>query len=295
MNDMGGTRAILRKIDRTILASWILWALLALGAPGEVRGRWVWVIAGVVIVVIAARLDTWLGQTDERRGVVARVIFTSLAIVTAFTALGFVIPGARSRTYETELIAIDRWLFGVDPTVWFERLAHPALTELLQLVYSTFYFLPFLLGAILWRSGQWREMAIVLLAVTLGFYLSYVGYVLVPARSPVYPIHGGESLPGLWVAESVWHTLSRLEANKLDAFPSGHTEIMVILMVYAWRLSRRQAFPIFAVIGSLMIFSTIYLRYHYVIDVIAGAALAFAVLWLTDRWVARSPSISRRA
>jgi membrane-associated phospholipid phosphatase len=45
--------------------------------------------------------------------------------------------------------------------------------------------------------------------------------------------------------------------------------------------------PVTAV-GTLLVFATMYLRYHYVIDVMAGAALAAVAVWLMPaawRWV----------
>ena len=45
-------------------------------------------------------------------------------------------PGHSGRVFDEWLIAADRWLFGVDPTVWLARLAHPIVTEILQLAYA---------------------------------------------------------------------------------------------------------------------------------------------------------------
>jgi membrane-associated phospholipid phosphatase len=33
-------------------------------------------------------------------------------------------------------------------------------------------------------------------------------------------------------------------------------------------------------VGALLVFATMYLRYHYVVDVMAGAALAAVATWL---------------
>ena len=37
-------------------------------------------------------------------------------------------------------------------------------------------------------------------------------------------------------------------------------------------------------VGTLLIFSTMYCRYHYLVDVIAGLILAFATVPLAERW-----------
>ena len=59
-----------------------------------------------------------------------------------------------------------------------------------------------------------------------------------------------------------------------DCFPSGHTEIALVVLLYAWRFERRYFCGLLPAVG-LLLFSTVYLRYHYVVDVLAGALLLF--------------------
>ena len=55
--------------------------------------------------------------------------------------------------------------------------------------------------------------------------------------------------------------------------PSGHTAIALLVLFLSYRYARL-LFYLFCPIVSALIFSTVYLRYHYVIDLFAGAALA---------------------
>ena len=137
-------------------------------------------------------------------------------------------------------------------------------------------------GDVLLASKRVREMDITLLAVVSGFFLSYLGYFLVPALPPyrVYELHGilphTVPLEGLWLTESVRELLYNLEKIKRDCFPSGHTEISLVVLVLAYKFEKR-AFAILLPIVVSLIFSTVYLRYHYVIDVIAGIILAVII------------------
>src|SRR5438445_6134498 len=74
-----------------------------------------------------------------------------------------------------------------------------------------------------------------------------------------------------------------------DAFPSGHTDITLLSILLAFKFQTRVRWFV-AVIGASLIFSTVYLRYHYVIDVIGGAVLALITLytweWVRDRTLA---------
>jgi membrane-associated phospholipid phosphatase len=71
-----------------------------------------------------------------------------------------------------------------------------------------------------------------------------------------------------------------------DCFPSLHTGISVVMLVYVWRY-RRKWLWLYGPMTFLIVWSTMYLRFHYGIDVIAGAALATAMTQLcplATRW-----------
>ena len=85
------------------------------------------------------------------------------------------------------------------------------------------------------------------------------------------------------VARAIDRTINELEHTKLDAFPSGHTMITVTVLIVAWQRARKLFWYLLPV-GTLLIFSTMYCRYHYLVDVIAGLILAFATVPLAERW-----------
>jgi membrane-associated phospholipid phosphatase len=68
-----------------------------------------------------------------------------------------------------------------------------------------------------------------------------------------------------------------MDACPRDCFPSGHTEIPLLTLWLARRY-RRKLFLVYLPITAAMIFSTVYLRFHYVVDVLAGAALAGGII-----------------
>ena len=65
--------------------------------------------------------------------------------------------------------------------------------------------------------------------------------------------------------------------------PSGHTMMTLMNMILAFRFRSKLRW-VFLIMGCSLIFSTIYLRYHYVVDVIAGIVLALVALGL-ESWI----------
>jgi membrane-associated phospholipid phosphatase len=214
-----------------------------------------------------------------------RIVFTLIAAPVTYLMLGGVVPFANPFHQEAALKAVDDALFlGHNPNVLLDRLAWPPLTEVLQVDYSLYYLFPLVLLVFLLAAGKAEGLARSLFLVVLCLYGSYVGYFLVPATGPnlnvlgLYPAHFADPMPGVLLAEDIRAALLEAEAIKHDCFPSGHTALSLVCLFAAKREGSRAGFLTLLPFVALLVFSTVYLRYHYVIDVLAGVALAWAVL-----------------
>jgi membrane-associated phospholipid phosphatase len=224
-------------------------------------------------------------------------------IFMTFKELYFMNKAIHGVDYDDILIEIDRFLFGVDPTVFLDQFSHPILTELLQIVYASFFFLPIILGINLLLNNKSKDFHFMTFTVVLGFFISYIGYLLVPAVGPRFTLHEFEltniELPGLFLTNYLREivnagesipagTPNPMEVVQRDVFPSGHTQMTLIVMYLAFKFKSCVRYP-FLINGSLLVFSTVYLRYHYVIDVIAGMAFMILTIvlakWIYNKWM----------
>jgi membrane-associated phospholipid phosphatase len=196
-----------------------------------------------------------------------------------FSQLHYLVHPVNPIDWDDALVHLDYSLFGVHPTVWLESWSTPWLTEYFQIIYTTFYFLPLVLAIILFRRDDIRNFNYFVFIISYGFYISYLGYFMVPALGPRFTLHELQTEPllGLWLTNGIRDTLNWMENIQRDAFPSGHTEITVLTMIFTWKFSKPY-FWILSIVGSSLLLSTVYLRYHYVVDVFAGVWLALFVL-----------------
>jgi membrane-associated phospholipid phosphatase len=180
---------------------------------------------------------------------------------------------------DAEMARIDFAVWGANPTVWLERIQTPWFTEFLQMMYSLFVPAVLLVAALLWRRRRLAAFQYYAFLIALGFLASYVGYFLVPVRGPRFVLATLQhtQLRGLWLFPWLQHTLDHLESAHFDCFPSGHTEL-TLLACWGSRQISKNLFRGFSVYSVLIVFSTVYLRYHYTIDVFAGAALAVGLI-----------------
>jgi membrane-associated phospholipid phosphatase len=198
------------------------------------------------------------------------------------------------RDYDDVLIAIDRWLFGVNPTEWLTRFSQPVVTEILQIAYTMFFFLFLIVGFELYRRHNLDLFHFYVFTGTYGFFLSYLGYFLLPAVGPRFTLHDfsmlDHDLPGLWLTPYLrWFVNAgesiptgvpnavALVGTQRDVFPSGHTMMTIFLIFFCARY-RLKVRRFIYVIGGLLIVATVYQRYHYVVDLVGGAAFAIFCL-----------------
>ncbi len=189
----------------------------------------------------------------------------------------------------------DRWLADLDfriwhthPTIWLERIYSPALTEYLQVVYTLFVPTVILVGLVLWLQSRFEEFQYYTFLIAVGFLVSYIGYLIVPARGPRFLLKPLEhtQLDGLWLFHHLQHALDTLESAAYDCFPSGHTELTIIAWWGARKISK-SVFRIYFAYTLSIIFATVYLRYHYTVDVLAGIATALVLICVSP-WVYRN-------
>ena len=177
--------------------------------------------------------------------------------------------------------AIPAWesaLFAGQPSVYLsERLAFVALSEYLHFSYLSYVIVIPAVAAYWYVSGRraaFGELVLLLSTVLLG---SYVFFILLPVDSPYYlSPRLGPPLSGHFFFDLV-HQVSARGGARGGAFPSAHVSGAVVVSLVAWRHQRRLAYGLVPFAGSVMI-ATVFGRFHYVLDTLAGAALAIAVV-----------------
>jgi membrane-associated phospholipid phosphatase len=213
------------------------------------------------------------------------LIFPTVSILAIFDSLELIVHYINPRDIDPLLIKLDYLLFKGHPTVMLERIINPLLTDLLQIAYSSYYFLAITFGAVLLIRKDEKAFDRSLFLIMLCFYLSYAGYLLFPALGPRFTMNHLQSidLKGLVLTQPIQELLNRIEGIKRDAFPSGHTAIALIVLFLSYKFEKK-LFLLFLPFVAALVFSTVYLRYHYVVDVLAGIALTALTLLMGDAY-----------
>jgi membrane-associated phospholipid phosphatase len=196
----------------------------------------------------------------------------------------FIVSALRLPAADFKLTSWDMAMWKTDPVFWLSGFQNSGLVELLQAVYTLFIPGVLALGILLWLRKSRKEFRYGTFLIAATFLISYLGYLILPARGPRFmPYAVQHPLHGLWTFTIFQRLLDGLEGAQYDCFPSGHVAVVLVGCYLARHISPA-AFRTFTVFAALITFSTVYLRYHYVIDVLAGAVLAIVMIAVTP-WI----------
>ena len=200
-------------------------------------------------------------------------------VASCYKEMALFIRAVRSTDSDQWLANLDFQLWRANPTVWLERVHTPVFTEFLQVIYTLFVPAVLFIAYLLWKKGRFAEFQYYAFLIALGFLASYVGYLFVPARGPRFLLKHLQHIPlqGMWLFQAMQNTLDRLESAHYDCFPSGHTEL-TMLACWGSRMVSKRLFRVYLAYTPCIIFATVYLRYHYTVDLMAGAVLAIVLI-----------------
>lgn len=211
------------------------------------------------------------------------LLFYPLAMNIAFMNMKTAIPKIHSGRMDTWLQHLDQLGIGMNLSVRLQPLIHPALTETLSFCYLLFF--PYLLFSLIYYfSGEVGLLKKFVAGLFTIYGLGFLGYSLVPAAGPYLAMPDAFHAPLTGWRITQWNAaVVAAGSNGVDVFPSLHCAVSSYFLFFD-RRHRPWGFKLYLVPCVGLWVSTIYLRYHYAVDVLCGFALAGFALWLTRRF-----------
>ena len=206
-----------------------------------------------------------------------------ILLFTLYASLGKLGLAAMPYRADEGLWLADKWLLGFDPSLALQPYQTFGRIEFFSFVYGSFIpyiYLSLFLGC-LGRPPLERDQF--LTGWVFTYFISYLGYLFLPANGPVLfqaeqyiaPLNGG-----------FFHNLVVTAIDSVGgpkgAFPSLHIGASVYLCLFDLRTNRLRGMTYLPLI-LLIYMATVFLRYHYVVDLIAGTAIAVVSLTLGNR------------
>lgn len=283
------------RITRVLPHEWcfgafllVTWLRLVLGVGLFDRDALLYLVLLLVNLFVIA----WCERRETKLRWYVRLWFYPVAMNAVFFTMHSAVLKVTPHTCDEWLASLDRLLFGATLSGRVQAIATPALTEVLSFCYLLFF--PYLVFSWFYYARRGLPLLRRLMVGMFTIYgLGFLGYSWIPAGGPHL------ALPEEFTVPLAGWTITRLNAsvvaqgsNGVDVFPSLHCAISAFLLFFDREHARWRHRLYLAPCVGLWI-ATIYLRYHYFVDVLCGFALAGFALWLTCRWTDSSVERSR--
>jgi membrane-associated phospholipid phosphatase len=257
-------------------------------------------IVVVIIIVFSSRIPSWYWIILVNLGMIAAIVllFSQIAekshgllrllksfYPVLFFFVGYEQTGRMNKVFFSGFLdpwfqRIEHRIFGLQPAmVLAERFPQRWLNEYLHLTYFSYYLLFPSLGLILYLKRDRKLFEDYMFTLCNSFYVYYLIFIALPVAGAASFGPAGTAGGGLFtdIMKVIYDHFEPPGA----AFPSSHVGIAVLVLIYAFRYLPRGVSSVYAVFCVSLTISTVYCRYHYAIDVIAGLVTG---VFLTAFW-----------
>jgi membrane-associated phospholipid phosphatase len=230
-------------------------------------------LSGLGVLAIARLGDSFPDTAWIR---LLRHVYPVLLLPATYKAIGRYVLVLRGHFVDTAMNAWESRVLGVHPNLLLERLASPAATEVLMFCYFCFYAYFVVPPVYFLVTRRYRHLESYIFALILPSYLCYLGFLVVPVLGPALSLREKfvePRLPG-YAFTSLVNSIT-IHGDSVGAnFPSSHVAVAWSCFIATRQLVSRMASWIILPFNVGLTLATVYGRFHYVTDAVAGLMVA---------------------
>ena len=199
---------------------------------------------------------------------------------------------------DPHFLRLERWMFGWQPGLeLMERFPSREVSEVLYAAYLSYYLMVVGVALALLLRDR-RQFAHFISVVSLVFYVCYLTFIFTPVVGPRILCPGivDQPLPADVTPASPLTTPAAVQAGVFfqimawlyrfeipgAAFPSSHVAVALCTVYFSFLYLRPIRWA-HLLLATLLCISTVYGRYHYVVDLVAGVLTAAMLIPLGNR------------
>jgi membrane-associated phospholipid phosphatase len=267
----------LKPSDIVFFSALLFFSVLTVVVKGGVRGQ---IFKNLVVGLV------FLGAIYLDRMTSSRALKFWIRLAAAQLMFAYVFPLVTpfqlivDRSWnDAAVLGFEQSVFGVQPTVWIQKLISPAFTEWMMFAYVMWLPLyPILCSVFYFKRGE-KVMDDFIFALAVANLACALCFILFPVAGPLYWIAGQYTVPLKGYLFTAAGEFIRLHFQGIgSSLPSPHCACATVMWLSAYRHHRPTFFVISPLILSIYI-SSFYARYHYISDVILGI-MAGATVWI---------------
>jgi len=211
------------------------------------------------------------------------LLFYPVVMNVVFMDMKTAIPKIHPEHMDALLQRLDQLVIGKNLSLQIQPLAHPAFTEVFSFCYILFF--PYLLFSLIYYfCGDVELLKRFVTGLFTVYGIGFLGYSFVPAVGPGHAMADQFLAPlnAWWITRWNASVVAR-GSNGVDVFPSLHCSVSSFFLFFD-RRHRPWRFKLYLVPCIGLWISTIYLRYHYFVDICCGFMLSAFALWIARNY-----------
>lgn len=242
----------------------------------------------VSMAATAALISRYVDPTRNRLLAFVRYIYPMFMGIFFYTATGGLMFLLFDHFLDSQLVAFEKAVLGVNPTLYIDRhLLNVWVTELLSLSYFSYYPMIPIFVFTLFVKKQYRIISSATTTILLIFFSGYLLFFLYPIEGPRwhYAAQYINAIEGPFFRPMVEYVIDN-GAVRGGCMPSTHFAIFLALMLYCFKHYRKTGWlllPICIGLGA----GTVWGRFHYISDVIVGGIMGLLATWFVMKFYGR--------
>jgi membrane-associated phospholipid phosphatase len=183
------------------------------------------------------------------------------------------------------LVRSDQWLFGVESSVALQTITIPVVTEIMMFAYTIYVPLIVIVAVFCYQKSGLAAGEDYMLNLILAYFVSFVGFLVFPIAGPLFHQPEDYAVPlNGWIFTYFGEWIRANAHYPGGNFPSPHCAAGTVMLVTLFRYNRNYFWVILPIIILLYI-STVYGRYHFAMDGVAGIIVGILVVKLSSKLI----------
>lgn len=236
-----------------------------------------------IIIILFITLLPYLKIKDQIKSII-RLYWPLLVIGYFYTETDALNNIIFKQNLDANLAQFEFFIFGIQPAQQFS-LSFPQMlfAEFMYFGYFSYYLLIFIIPFAVLKNRSLLKAQHLIFILISSFLIYYATFIIFPASGPQYFFENSlATLPKGYLFGKLIRIIQHIGEAPTAAFPSSHVSICLMIAWYCYR-NLKGLLPIVLPISILLIASTVYIKAHYLIDVLAAFLTTPVIYYLTNR------------
>jgi membrane-associated phospholipid phosphatase len=273
----------LLPVEKVFFIYIIITGLLEIFFYSKLSGVWSHLLFRLFIIALIIFLSVLNGMGDERLHLKTIRIFLPFVFIAYFyKETDYLNNLIFTQNLDSIISSWEKVIFGFQPSLSFGgRFRSDLFAELMYMGYFSYYLIAVGIPFYIYYKVDHKTGEKFGFIVITSFLIFYLFFIIFPVGGPqFYYIDWPEKLPDGYFFGPLLRKIQYYGEGATAAFPSAHVSVSMILLMGSFLYSKN-LLKIIIPITIILTFSTVYIRAHYLIDVITGIFIAPVLFWLS--------------